>query len=144
MGMIEQSVEFMQECTTCNHPCEGWMTQFIKQQKLHWAVEWSCSDCGIEAHDEESGVAPDYIRQALLSEHGSACIVSKSVNKRGRSLKVFRDVFELPIQGAKNYSAQLSTTGWRGTYVEVSLLSELLESAGIEVETCDRPDAVDL
>ncbi|QHY96231.1 hypothetical protein SSPS47_14030 [Streptomyces sp. S4.7] len=134
MKLTVQAAEFEAECTSCRHPCRYWAVQLVSRGRLGWELNWSCLGCGIEADDVNSGPAPEYIRGRLIERYGSTHVRGGGTDAHGgRVLKVFRDVFGWSVQDAKQAATELTTTGWRGTQVEVSLVAHLLQESGVEV-----------
>lgn len=136
--MKQQAVAFETTCTNGQHTCKSWAVQLISEGKLRWELDWSCEQCGIEADGGDWGPAPEHIRNRLIAEYGTACIKTVSPDGHGgKLLKAFRAAFGDSIQEAKKSASELTTTGWRGTHVEVSHVAQLLKSSGVEIKDCD-------
>ncbi|MGW0710828.1 hypothetical protein ACWD4G_33565 [Streptomyces sp. NPDC002643] len=130
--MTEQAAKLTAECPQCQKRIEGWAVQMIRNQRLHWEVEWACDTCG-NWHDGDWGIAPDYVRDALLKDHGFyRARVTAANPAKGKVLKAFRDALGASLSDAKNWAQEAVGEGFRGTYIEASLISKLLQMHGIE------------
>ncbi|AQU68103.1 hypothetical protein BBN63_19650 [Streptomyces niveus] len=124
---------------SCRHPCRSEAVQLISEGRLGWELNWSCDGCGIAADDVNRGPAPECVRGRIIERYGTGQVrVGGSGGQGGRVLKVFRDVFGWSLQDAKRAATELTTTGWRGTHVEASLVAHLLQESGIEANTHDQ------
>ncbi|MFE3252296.1 hypothetical protein [Streptomyces sp. NPDC059209] len=138
MRTTVQAAAFETECMSCRHPCRSEAVQLMSEGRLGWEFNSSCDGCGIAADDVDRGPAPECIRGRLIERYGTARVqVGGTGDHGGRVLKVFRDVFGWSIQDAKRAATEVTTTGWRGTHVEVSLVAHLLQESGIEANAHD-------
>lgn len=105
--------------------------QLIRDGRLRWELEWACDACG-NWHDAGWGPAPDAVRAALLAEHGTYRVVLEDpVTPSGKALKAFRDAFGSSVKQAQEDAKALSHRGYQGTFVEVTLVAELLTESGL-------------
>ena len=136
--MTGQAVRLAGMCRDCQKSCEGWAVQLVKEGRLRWEVEWACDDCG-NSHDAGWGPAPDDVRQLILNEYGLYRLRLEHADRPGgKALKAFREALAMTIKQAQGAAAELAADGYRGTFVEVSLVAKLLNKSG--VNTTVRPD----
>lgn len=136
--MRQQAAAYETTCTNCHQQCKGWAVQLISESKLRWELDWSCDHCGIEADGGDWGPAPEDVRNRLIAEHGTDCIRGSDSEKRmGKILKAFRDAFGGSMQEAKKSATEFTTTGWRGTHIEATLVTDFLRNSGVDVKKCD-------
>lgn len=129
--MIEQAAKLSAPCQNCHRTCEGWAVQRAPHWRLQWELEWACDECGI-SHDGDWGLAPDTVRQPLLSQYGYWRVTHEGAAvSSGKTLKAFRDALGGTIQQARESAKAFNDSGFLGTFVEVSLVSHFLEVAGI-------------
>jgi len=132
--MVEQYVRLTDTCEQCGGGRDGWVVQLARNGKLRWEVEWDCAGCQV-SHQWVWGPAPAHVRDLLIERHGVECLkVVGGGQKKGVLLKVFREVFDVSIGEAKEFSRNATGSGHEGTSVEVDLLSKLLRDRGVEVE----------
>lgn len=133
--MTEQAARLPGPCRECGGVGTEWLVQSTNNGCLSWEVEWDCDTCGI-SHDSGEGWAPSRVRNAILEQHGPHCLKLVDVTAHGGTLlKSFRVAFGTSIQEAKRLSDELKRSGFEGTLVETTLLSELLEKNGISSVT---------
>ncbi|ALG12001.1 hypothetical protein [Kibdelosporangium phytohabitans] len=126
-----QAARLTGDCQKCGSPSEGWAAQYIEDDRLRWAVDWTCR-CGLASCDGGRGPAPGWIRGELLAQHGPARLELADKDARGGGvLKVFRDALGLSVREAHAAATELRQGGYVATGVEVHLLADLLRQAGI-------------
>ena len=75
-----------------------------------------------------------------MAEHGNYRVrVTEGGASKGKVLKVFRDAFDCSIEDAKAFSEAAHVNGYVGTYIEASLVKQLLRRYG--VDSSIEPDA---
>ncbi|GAB3214220.1 hypothetical protein GCM10027294_52780 [Marinactinospora endophytica] len=132
--MIEQAVRLTDACRECGSTREGWVVQLVKNGRLRWEIEWECAGCEA-SHQWAWGSAPGHVRDLLIERHGVDCLrVLGEGQKKGVLLKVFREAFNSSISEAKEFSHNVTGSGYEGTRVEVVLLSKLLRDRGVKIE----------
>ncbi|WP_370944180.1 hypothetical protein AB5J62_34470 [Amycolatopsis sp. cg5] len=128
-----QAARFFTECRSCAVPAEGWAAQVIRDGRLRWEVDWQCSACGVASCDWGWGPAAPWVCEELLKQRGSYRLELADPEVRsGHVLKAFRDGLGLSLSEAQQAARTLRQSGYEATYVEASLLADLLSQAGVE------------
>lgn len=123
-------------------PCEcGSMAvrqvnQFILHDELWWDSEFSCESCGTYLCQHAGpGPAPNYVREALLSAHGSVRLrLVGSAPSLVPALKVFREISAASLSHARELVGELIHDGLVGTLSEMEFLKAQLQVRGFPVD----------
>jgi ribosomal protein L7/L12 len=137
--VITQSVKITTRCEACGGVLIRDIGQFIQQGRLWWGTEGTCQACPAAWCEQDSGaVTPEEIRQALLTEHGSARLrLTDPKASTVTVLRALRELHGLSLSQARTMADELSTNGLTGTLVETELLADRLRhlSVGVTIET---------
>lgn len=119
----------------CGSTAARQVNQFILHDELWWDSEFSCGSCGTYLCEHSGpGPAPDDVRQALLSAHGSVRLrLVGSVPSLVPALKVFREAAGASLSRARELVGELSHDGLVGTLSEMEFLKARLQMRGVPV-----------
>ncbi|MFF2197525.1 hypothetical protein [Streptomyces sp. NPDC058157] len=134
--MITQGVRVAGRCGVCGGTSVSDVGQFFERGRLRWGSEGRCEGCADGWCELDSGpVTPEYIRQALLREHGPARLcLAADLPSLVPVLKALRDADGgLSLGEARARAAELVAEGLVGTFVEMEVLAGHMRARDVPV-----------
>ncbi|MGW4234269.1 hypothetical protein ACWEF9_34240 [Streptomyces sp. NPDC004980] len=131
--MITQGVKVTVPCDGCGEPLVLDVGQFLDHGGLWWGTEGACTACANAWCEQDTGGAtPEWIRNALLTEHGPAEL-RLADNESGPVpvMRVLRELFGLTLKQARESAEALRRTGLVGTAVEMELIADGLRRRSV-------------
>ncbi|MFE0605437.1 hypothetical protein ACFW2T_27370 [Streptomyces sp. NPDC058892] len=134
-----QGVTSTSSCPACGGALVRDVGQFIERGQIRWGIEGRCQACAHGWCEMGAGPAPEEIRQALLTQHGSTRLRLASETNLVPVLRALREMRHLTLGEARLMAAELSGPGLVGTSVEMAHLAEGLRQRSVSTTIDPSP-----
>ncbi|MEU5238654.1 hypothetical protein ACH4UR_27145 [Streptomyces lydicus] len=130
--MIFQTGTMESTCDKCGAPMNCAATEALIYGRHRWDLECTCRSCGNAQHTGGPAPVPQYVRDAILSSNTPSRISVSSEGGSGAALlKALRSINGGSIAEAKAAAEEMREVGREGTKVEIAMIKEALDAAGV-------------